>query len=732
MTKLQTNTEISYYKNVSTPESSDKTYIELFLQAIRSDRWQDSILKLRSTEDEGVQNTIKKALPNVTLSGLFSPKRADENLIKHSDFIGIDLDGLGKEVETVKTLLSQDPYVFACFVSSRGRGLCAIFKIKGERHREAFEGIADYLLKKYQLVVDPTGINVSRARFVSYDPQLYIAENYLTFKRYLPKPKARKIQSQIFVQDEFDRLVSEMVRMNVSCVEDYRDWRDIAFGLSDQFGEGGRSYFHQLSSISAKYDSATCDKQYDACLKNNSRRSGLKRSIATIYFFAKQAGINISSERTKKIAAATSSMKRAGLSAKTITENLKKFEGITDADEIIQQAFAENKNFDDQQSIVENVRTWLKINYPLRCNEVTRKVEIDGKPLRESDLNTIFLEAKIIFDKLTFDLFMRVVQSNNTPNYNPIKNYLEDLEWDGVERLSYLGGCITSDTGDLSWRCLMVRKWIVGIVASVYGITNELYLIFAGVKYTGKTEFFRRILPKELKPYFGESQLIRGKDDELLMTEKLIILNDEYGGKNRMDERNEKRLMAAHQFDLRVPYGKGNETVKRLASLCGTCNETDILDDDSGNRRKIIIAATGRFNFNLYNEIPKKQLFAEAYRAFKNGETPTLDSLEIEMLERFTDERYSKPIIEAELIQKYFYPADQACENDFMTATEIKIYLEQYTRSNLNLTRIGSKLKKLGYERPKKNGVYVYRISKKMISETVGNQSAYPTYFINN
>lgn len=703
--------EISFYKNVKQTESKETVLLDIFLDAVKSGKWQDEVLKIRLIQDADQRRAAKTTMPNATISGVFD-KRVDSGCKLHSGVIGMDLDGLGSDVEAVKALLSQDPYVRAAFVSIGGGGVCALFKIDPEKHREAFEGIADYLIKKYQLIVDPTGINPSRTRFVSYDPYLYQAENCLTFKKYLPKPKKRKITATIFVKTEFDEVVRQMVAANVSCVEDYRDWRDIAFGLADQFGEAGRGYFHQLSACSQKYESSMCDRQFTHALKRNGKVAN-KITIATIYYFAKQAGINIMSEKTKRIAAATSTMKKSGLNADTIAENLKKFEGVEgqDVKDIIQQAFAAGASFEAGESLVENVRMWLRHNYDLKRNEVTRKIENNGVILEEVDFNTMFLDCKIIFEKLDFKLFMQVILSHNTASFNPIKEVLESWEWDKEERLNYFGGCINSDTGTLNWRCSMVKKWIIGIIHSIYGSYSELNLILVGGKNTGKTEFFRKLLPPELKPYFAASQLNRGKDDEILMCEKLIILNDEYGGKNRMDEKNEKRLMGSDSFDLRKPYGKGNETILRIASLCGTSNPTNVLNDPTGNRRIIVIEAAGQFYFDLYNSVDKRQLFAEALQAWKSGERPTLTLKEIAILEDNTDEKFQKVSFEREMIQKYFLEPKYSSDYDFMTTTEIKNYLEGYTKEKLILNKLGEQLKKLGYENIKKR-IYGYKIKK--------------------
>lgn len=698
---------ISIYPNVKDTKSTKTVLLNIFLDAIQSGKWQDQVLNIRRIEDKEQRRASKTLLPNVTISGVFS-ERTDKACTAHSGFIAIDLDDLGSEVESTRELLKTDPYIYSGFTSVSGTGLCLLFKIDPEKHREAFEGIADYLIKKYQLIVDPTGINPSRARFVSFDPDLFINEGSLKFKKYLPKPKARKVVSAIFVQSEFDTVIQSMVSANVSCVEDYRDWRDIAFGLADQFGEAGRGYFHSLSSCSAKYEQSMCDRQYTHALLRNGR-PGNKITIATIYWFAKQAGINTNSPTTSKIAAATSTMKKAGLDAGAIAKNLEKFEGITGVDAIIQQAF--ENNVPNSESVVENVRMWLRHNFNLKRNKITRKIEIDNEPQEDVDFNTMFLDAKVLFPELTSEIFMKILFSHNTPTYNPITDFITSLTWDGEERINQLGACITSSTGTIEWRCQMARKWYIGVVSSVFGFVNELNFIIVGAKNTGKTKFFTLLLPEELQTYFGRSQLNRGTDDEILMCEKLIILNDEYGGKNRADERTEKRLMAAPMFSLRVPYGRGNEDVTRIASLCGTCNETNPLDDATGNRRIIVMESIGKFNFALYNSLDKYQLLAEAYQAFKTGERPELSEEEIIQLEANTDGQYSKVSFEQEMILKYFLPPEKTNPWDFMTATEVKLYLENHTKEKININKLGAQLKKIGYTRQAKGERYGYDIS---------------------
>lgn len=701
---------LSIYQNVKDTKSADTILLNIFLDAVQTGKWEDQVLKIRTIKDKEQRRIAKSTLPNVTISGIFTT-RTDKDCKLHSGYIAMDLDNLNEEVEGTKELLKDDPYIYAMFTSVSGTGLCVLFKIDSEKHKESFEGLAEYLIKNYQLIVDPTGINPSRTRFVSYDPHIIIKDKCLKFKKYLPKVKPKKTVTPIFVKTEFDEVIKQMIQLEVSCVNDYRDWRDISFALADQFGKDGYHYFKSLSELSDKYDEDACIRQYDHAVKRLDRK-GKKITISTIYYFAKQAGINIYSETTAKVAAVTSSSKKAGLDQSAIKDNLEKFEGITGVDDIIAQAFEGNTDFVPGESLVNNIRMWIRHNYKLRRNVITRKIE-NGVQLDDTAINSMYLDAKVIFKELNFELFSRVIFSNNTPNYNPLKIFIESGEWDGHCRIEQLAKCINSNTGSLEWREKMLTKWLVGIIHAIYGGKNELNFIFVGAKNTGKTEFFRRILPECLKNYFAESQLNRGKDDEILMGEKLVIFNDEYGGKNRTDERNEKRLMASSEFDLREPYGKANITVKRLATLCGTCNERDVLDDPTGNRRIIIMEASGKFDYELYNEINKEQLLFEARSLWLDGERPLLDDDDIIELEATTDGEYSRVSFEQEMIQKYMLSFEDTRSNpwDFMTTTEIKLHLESHTKEKINLNKLGARLRKLGYPRVVKDKVYGYQIA---------------------
>lgn len=149
-----------------------------------------------ATTIEAIRNgakDFKKKLPVVLFSGEFE-SRNDEALTRHSQFIVLDFDHI--DVEASKAIMATDPYVYSCWVSPSGDGLKALVKVTNpERHRDHFRALRTYFLKQYDLEVDESGINESRACFESYDPDIVINEDSSTFGAFATE----KSESQVAV-----------------------------------------------------------------------------------------------------------------------------------------------------------------------------------------------------------------------------------------------------------------------------------------------------------------------------------------------------------------------------------------------------------------------------------------------------------------------------------------------------------------------------------------------------
>ena len=111
-----------------------------------------------------------------TFSGIFS-KRSDQALVRHSGFLCLDFDHL-KNLEEVRQWLLNDDYFETqlLFRSPSGDGLKWIINIDISQttHADYFRAVANYLKQTYNIDVDQSGKDVSRACFLPYDPDCYI------------------------------------------------------------------------------------------------------------------------------------------------------------------------------------------------------------------------------------------------------------------------------------------------------------------------------------------------------------------------------------------------------------------------------------------------------------------------------------------------------------------------------------------------------------------------------
>ena len=148
---------------------------------ITSDKYKGITTKLRVIQDAKEKRIFKaNNFDYVTFSGEFE-RRNDNNLKKHSSLITIDFDHL-PNVNEVKKQLLEDEYFETelLFTSPSGDGLKWIIKIDLSKatHQEFFKAVANYLQQTYNLEVDQSGKDISRACFLSHDPDAFLHKKH--------------------------------------------------------------------------------------------------------------------------------------------------------------------------------------------------------------------------------------------------------------------------------------------------------------------------------------------------------------------------------------------------------------------------------------------------------------------------------------------------------------------------------------------------------------------------
>lgn len=677
---------ITFYNTIFS-KTSINTDLNSVLKSIRSGNWKDITLQYRESPDPEFK---KSKFPAVTVSGTFPEERKAAKIEKHSGYIAIDIDNVD-DIDATRAELYADEYTYAGFVSVSGRGLCIIVKIDGTKHNDAFAGLEKYYFTNYGVQIDQACKDVSRLRFVSFDPDLHLNAQSKLFAIYPEKSKGRpkKTPHIIAGDSDFNYVISQIQDKRIDLTSSYNDWVEIGMAIKSQYGDNGLPFFRAISQYHPDYDEAKTDRKYASFASSG----GV--TISSFYHHAKSAGLEIKTKATETIAMVATYAKKRKATPESAISQLEKMDGIPpEVSKPIVDAVFKSDRVDGERDSLTYIEEFLRREVKLKFNEITLKYEVDEKPINDRDLNTIYLDCKKIVSEASKDLVMSVIDSDRTPKYNPVHAFFTKYaQRDCAGSITALADCIKTNKENAEYVRYFMRKWLVGSVAMWHKHHSPLMLVLAGfAQNTGKTHFFRYLLPNELQPYFAEAELTGDKDENLLMCNKLVILNDEMSNKSRKDIATVKKLCSAQWFNLRRPYGRLSEDFRRVASLAGTSNDLALLNDPSGNRR-IIPIDVASINHGAYNAIDKVNLWVEAYHAFKAGEEFHLTSKDIALLSDNTEE-FQEPSVEYEGLIGFFTPGDQ----QYLTNTQIKSYIEIRTKQKLSAKKLGMELKRVGFE----------------------------------
>lgn len=187
-----------------------------------------------------------------------------------------------------------------------------------------------------------------------------------------------------------------------------------------------------------------------------------------------------------------------------------------------------------------------------------------------------------------FDAIKNVSMRNR---FHPVRDILDSLEWDGSERIrSLLPGYLGVEDTEYSYQ--VMRLWMLGAVARVYepGCKFDYTMIFTGPQGLGKSTFLKMMALNDA--WFNDSldSLDSDKAAQSLMGSWIVELAElkslarTAGGVESV-----KRFLTAVQDKYRVPYERRADIFLRQCVFAGTTNKSDFLQDETGNRRFLII-----------------------------------------------------------------------------------------------------------------------------------------------
>jgi hypothetical protein len=173
------NAEVNLFRHSYDPRPAQTLTLMQALEAIRTGTYQRQVGRVRellARRGKPAYDRAKQNLPAFTFGGTFTPTRALGHLQHHSGIVHGDLDHLIDVVDT-KHAMCSDPRTVYAFVSPSSEGLKLGVRVPivsdDAAYKHAWQAVSQAYEATYRGQWDPSGKDISRLCFVSYDPAAY-------------------------------------------------------------------------------------------------------------------------------------------------------------------------------------------------------------------------------------------------------------------------------------------------------------------------------------------------------------------------------------------------------------------------------------------------------------------------------------------------------------------------------------------------------------------------------
>lgn len=626
---------LSLYENKEAKENKSIS-IDDYISFVRVGNNSSLVIDARLARQQGneeLYKQIKYTSPLVTGSCTFTSgeKKIAQNISSLNGLIIIDIDN-DQVTDELKTRLQHDQHTYIMHQSfGGGQNYCIFVKIDSNRFEDSFENLAQYYFSNYGIKIDLACKNKNRLRFLSYDEEIYVNDSAKRWKATKPKNTEikKELTNYVFFEDDFDNLLKQIKERGVNLCSDYNRWVSIGMAIASHFGLAGAEKFNFVSSFDSKYDYKTNDRHYKGFCK-----SVEGNSIGVFYYYCKEAGLDIYSEKIKSIInAVTISKSQGNPTIASVSKNVSTqgYEVEENDHKVIKQLIESKIDYsklaNEELKEIEILENFILQRYEPKYNAIDQNLYINDNTLvNDAVMASVILTCMKHLDlkkSMTKDNVHLIMSSSDIPTWNPIleffkEHYSEECEKGLIEKYA------KTIQPQNEYNVWAFKKWLVGAVHNWTCADDDLLvcphtLVLTGAKHgVGKTSFMRNILPLELRRYMKQDRInIKDKDSVFRMGTSLMLLDDEFGGKSIKDAKDFKNISDKNEITLRRPFQKFDVTVRRRTILSGTTNEVDIIDDFD-NRRIIPINFQG-VDFETMTTLDKTAMLCEAYYEVLHG-----------------------------------------------------------------------------------------------------------------
>lgn len=329
---------------------------------------------------------------------------------------------------------------------------------------------------------------------------------------------------------------------------------------------------------------------------------------------------------------------------------------------------------------VKVLKSDSKLQGAIAKNLLTERVDIvkplwwkrTGSTITDTDMNYLLLYLEENYGLTNENKALKAIDIVANENcYHPIRDYLNQLQWDGKERIRYaLHRFLGSEESEYNYQAL--KLFMIGAIHRAFhpGCKFETMLCLVGGQGAGKSTFFRFMAIRD--EWFSDD--LRNLDDEnvyrKLQGHWIIEMSEMMATANAKSIEGIKSFLSRQKETYKVPYETHPADRLRQCVFAGTTNRQDFLPRDrTGNRRFIPV--------NVYPEKAEvhiladenaarryvAQMWAEAMMIYRSGDYKLSFTAELENSLRDQQQDFMQEDTQAGMIYAFLedFTGDRVC-----------------------------------------------------------------------
>lgn len=211
--------------------------------------------------------------------------------------------------------------------------------------------------------------------------------------------------------------------------------------------------------------------------------------------------------------------------------------------------------------------------------------------------------------------------------YNPVAEWILSKPWDGISRLQSFYDTVKAEGDDDQVRRIfketILKRWMISAIAAAFrpnGVSAHGILVFKGDQYIGKTNWFKTLVPQDLK-FTRDGMLLDPKDKDSvyqIVSNWIVELGEIDATFRKADIAQLKAFITKHEDTIRLPYARSTSSFARKTVFFASVNDETFLSDPTGNRRFWTIDC---ISLAHNHDLNMQQIWSEFYELYQKGES---------------------------------------------------------------------------------------------------------------